>query len=187
MARSMRIGLAVALVSGLAAVAPASGHEFTAKTAPGTSSGKGTSNQVFTMTVGKWACERMTIAGSVASTKSAALTAKVKLSECEAFGGKLTINEAVYTFNANESLQIDSRLVITNSVGKCSVKFEPQGPLWTVKYRPIAGKIRITQAIDGMKYTASGGECGASGVEMVNGEYGGEAELEEVGGGLGWI
>jgi hypothetical protein len=142
----MRLGLAVALVSGLAAVAPASGHEFTAKTAAGTLSGKGTSNQSLTMTVGKWACEQLAITGSIAATRSAALTTKAKLSECE-----------------------------------------PQGPLWTMKYWPVAGKSRITQASDGMKYTSSGGECGASGVEMVNGEYSGEGELEEVGGGLDYV
>jgi hypothetical protein len=67
------------------------------------------------------------------------------------------------------------------------VKVEPQGPLSTVKYVPSGGKLKESTAVNGIKYTSSGGECGTAGVEETNGKYTGEAEVEEVGGGLGWV
>jgi hypothetical protein len=172
-------------LSGIAAV-NASASQFTSS-ATGEITGKALETQVFTTSAGEIRCSAGHIRGGLSSLNFQELHVTVEYTSCSAFGFPIDITaKATFGWTANGKKHIKGSFGITVTggiFGECTITFGSQ-EVGTVSYANNAGKIKVTPNITGLKYTSTGGICGASGS---NGTYKGASEIERVGGGsISW-
>jgi hypothetical protein len=181
-----KLGVLVAVFA-LCAIgaANASAAQFTAS-ATGSLTGKATTNQVFTTNGGTVTCPVAHVSGPIAKTADTQQHVTVKYTNCTAFGFVSTdISDATYQFTAGTGKNVHllntvSITVTSFGVSICTVTVGPQ-TLGTVDYANAgANNVSVNATVTGIKYTSTGGICGASGE---NGTYTGASEVNRVGGG----
>jgi hypothetical protein len=183
-----KFGVLVAAMFAFSAigVASASAAQFTAS-ATGEITGKALETQVFTTSGGEVRCSSIDVTGKIEKTASPEQHLSITYTGCTAFGFPVHITVATYLFTANNTVHVNNNIVLTVTggiFGECTITVPKQGPLGTVTYTNNAGKIKVTPNVTGIKYTSTGGICGASGE---NGTYKGASESERVGGGtISW-
>jgi hypothetical protein len=158
--------------------------KFTATAKPAALSGKQLETQKFKTNGGTVECNTLAASGTVEKLESTEQEATVTYSGCSAFGFPVDNITATYLFTANGSVHVQNepKITVTGGIfGECTVTVAKQ-TVNGVTYDNNGGKIKITpNPVKGIKYTSSGGICGASGE---NGEYSGASEVEEAGGNL---
>ena len=186
-------GLAVlaACALSVAVVAPASASVFLASAIGALILNNQTNTHKFKTDGGVVECTKVTSDGITVAFSSSSLVETVIYAGCKAFGFAVTVSSAQYQFLANNSVNLLNTVVITSSIGACSVKASSAGNqgLGTVLYLPDPNNskaLNIKAEISGISYLSSGGICGSTG-ELHNGTYTGEVlAFLENGGTLAW-
>jgi hypothetical protein len=107
----------------------------------------------------------------------------VQYEKCTFFGIGLKATPAEYELNANGTVKILKAFTMTDlgGSGLCAITFPAQGPLKTLKYKNVTGKVEITDELVEMKSWAEGSGFGCEWSEG-NGTKTGISLLELVGG-----
>jgi hypothetical protein len=178
-------GAAVVMLCVLVVVVPAAAHEFVASK---TGTLKGTKGkESFNFGSNKVICSELSLSGMVTTTKENAQDITVKSSGCEGFGTKVTATETEYEFEAEDSAaETGKEVVLTDAVGKCSIKVESSASGGSIKYIDTNKTVTTIATETGVEYLPSGGVCG--GEEEVDGGASIEAEAtaELEGGTIEW-
>jgi hypothetical protein len=184
--RSMKkFGLLAVLALAISAigVASASAATFTAS-ATGSLSGVAKATQVFTTNGGTVSCNNAATSGTIEKTADVQQHVTVIYSGCTAFGfASVHITPATYQFTSNGQVHIKNTISITPTFFGASICTTTVGPqtVGTVDYANSgANNVLVTPTVTKIKYTSTGGACGASGE---NGTYTGANETSRVGGG----
>lgn len=180
--RSFRhLRMAVVLVFAISAVvsAQASAAPTFTYSATGELTGHALNTQEFTVSAGTIKCLSASSSGKIESTNFAEQHLTVAYSSCSAFGFTPEVSGGTYLFKANGEVQFASALKFNVPAIGCSITFTTQTAK-AVAYDNNSGKLIQTSNLSGLKYTSSGGFCGASGE---NGTFKGNNEIERVGGG----
>ncbi len=188
------IGLAVLAVCALsiAVVAPASASVFLASAVNATIKGNQLNTQVFKTDAGNVECTKAKGSGTTLALSAKSQAATVTYTGCSAFGSGVTVSPAEYQFNADHTVNVLNTIVVTSSIGKCSVKVGAAGnqnlkDLLKFIDPDNADAIIIKSHVSNISYLATGGICGPTG-ELKNGIYNGEllVFIEEPGGKIAW-
>ena len=175
----------------VAVVAPASASIFLASAVGALVLNNQLSSQKLQLDAGNLECTKVSSHGKTTALSSLTLLETVRYTGCNAFGSTFTVTPAEYQFNADKSVSVLSNLVLTSTLGKCSLKIGPSGnqSLKTVLYIPDPNNnkaLNIKAEISGISYLSTGGICGPTG-ELKNGVLIGESLAFLDGGGtLAW-
>jgi len=170
------VGVAAIALLVLGTIAHAGAHEFVASTTGTLKATKG--KEIFTFGSAKVTCTQLSVKGSVATAKEQTQNVTVLPSKCEGFGSaKVTVSEAEFLFEASlGASEIGPIVVLTNAVGKCSIKIEgagaegtSKGGEGTLKYTNTGKEIKTTQLVTEIEYESSGGVCGEPEMAYTNG------------------
>jgi hypothetical protein len=170
----------VAFACSAVAVASASASEFVfSKT--GTLKGERVTSDVFQNAGGNWECGKNKSSGSATVLKSATQVVTVQYEKCTFFGIGLKASPAEYELNANGTVKILKAFTMKDlgSGELCTITFPAQGPLKTIKYKNVTGKVEITDELVAMR---SRGESSFCNWAEGNGTKTGKSLLELVGG-----
>lgn len=193
--RSLRkLGVLAILALALSAFGAANASadsEFTFS-ATGSLEGKALTAQVFHTAGGTVECTSAKTTGTIEKVTFTEQKMAVQYSGCTAFGfTNVKINPAEYLFTTHtveaqliNSVHVLNTITIDVPAAVCRVTVQPQ-TVGTVSFETIKAtgtttNIKQKSNVTGIKYTSSGGFCGASGE---NGAYTGENEVFRVGGG----
>lgn len=151
-------------------VAQASAHEFNA-TVEGTLEGKALNSMVFRKsTSGTWTCTKAAISGKVVKGSQKTVKETVKYSGCTYFGFLMTVSPAEYEFSAEGTVSLLNKFTMEIPILGCHMTLEPATGLKSVSYKNLTGgKLESKLALEGLKYTGTGGECGTGGTITATG------------------
>jgi hypothetical protein len=187
--RFMGLAIVAVFAFSVVGVASAAAHNFEASKT-GELKGKALNTHTFKTNAGTVECKKADATGTVAEPLvKETQVAKVKYSECKAFGVNAEVSEAEYEFNANESVSVIGK-TITVKAGLCTVTVEPvaaNAKLKTVTYANLAGgKLEVKSNVEKITYKTNAGCVGGAGT-FANGHYEGNEEVELVGGTIKWV
>jgi hypothetical protein len=185
MRRFKLMGVAVVAVLALTAVsaAAASAHTFKTASSPTFLNGEQVTKNVFTVEGGTVKCTGAVFtSGEITGTSLSSVTVHPSYSGCTAFGQEAEVNTGTSTNGCNYELTAEGKVSI-KCVGTATgivVKAKTAGCTVTVKGNSTENQnlgtvsyanktdgsftdVEVTAAVTGIKYTSSGGICGASG------------------------
>lgn len=200
---SIAATFAAALCMGLAAVASASAHEFTATVENAKLTATALNTQVFEAGGAeglKVKCTSLEVTKGVAEgTKNVHQKATIEYKGCEESAGNLEVKPitAEYEFSAEGTVSVLKEITISTTVaGECTIKVPVQSALGIITYVNSGKGIEIKAAVTKIKSSGSGNKQTACNYtekaseeahEKEGGKYKGNALVEEVGGELKWV
>ncbi len=186
--RNLKIVLGLAAVACMFVVSAASAVAapmFSSSKAGGELVGHATTTQVFKTVAVAVECKKFEITKGSAKTVSEAASQKagVKYSECKTLGVNTTITEAKYNLFANGEVKVENTITITPAGLGCHLTVAPQ-QVKGVTYKDTvpAKSVELTANVAKVKYTSTGGVCGASGEAT----YTGKSLVEQPGAIVEW-
>ena len=185
------IGVAVLAACALSVVvvAPASASVFLASAVGALILDNQLNTHRFSIDGGVMECTKVKSHGITLALSAKSQVATVIYTGCSYVGSTVIVTPAEYQFNADNTVTILNTIVVTSSIGKCSLKIEPKQNLKTVLYLLDPNNnnaLNIKAEVTGILYLSSGGLCGPPGL-LHNGTYTGESLAFLDGGGkLAW-
>lgn len=150
-------------------------------------------NHRFSTDGGVVECSKVKSHGITTALSSLTQVETVIYTGCNAFGSTVTVSPAEYRFSADNTTSVLNTIVVTSSVGKCTVTVSPfnnqnLSKILYVTDPSNSNALNIKAEVSGISYLASagGGICGPPG-ELTNGTYSGEVLAFLDGGSLGWV